>query len=1062
MLRELSDPGPTYRPIPLWSWNDRLSEREVRRQIGEMAEAGYGGFFMHARVGLLTPYLGEEWFHMVGVCVEEAERRGMHAWIYDEDKWPSGYAGGRVALMGAEHRLKGIYAAPAAHAPRASDDSVVRRFTRSGEPWVVAVHTTPLGDRWFNEAAYVDLMNPATVDAFLELTLGAYQRAVGEHFGTTIPGVFTDEPCYQFFGHKRGLLPWTPELPAYFLDCYGYDLTEWLELLFCTAGEAGRTDAPPFSARNTAEAHARVRHDFFAAASQRFTESFTRRYHERTRALGLIFTGHFMSEDTLESQTTWIGAAMPNYEHMDWPGIDKLGRHVAQNVTVKQVSSVADQLSKQRTFSEVFGCAGQDFTFSGQRWIHGWQAVLGINVLDPHLALYTMAGERKRDFPANLFYQQPWWVHQNVASAALARLNLLMTHGRRRVDIAVIHPIATAWAVYDITAYAADRENPAASYDRRFAQLTDALLSARLDFHYVDETVLARHGAVDRESSARAVRLTVGSAAYTVVVVPPVITLSRTTVELLAAFHDGGGTVVTVGAVPRWIEMREPLVWERRFPAATAAAVAADALRAAASVPAGRIVVEDRDLADGAPTVYLHERTVADGGSIVMLANTAEHRHLRLNVTFRSDPPEHDELPLWRVHLEHGTRERLRTVPDTSLAPPDRGAIVPIDLAPGEPVVILRGQDRLWSDIPVSGRCLCIDAPDLVSQSLEVTVERARVPDCNAFPVDSIDLWIDDAPVLTDAPLSRVWDRFFYELPDGTRFRARYHVTLAHPPHDPATLALAVERASNLERLRVNGTDVHSDGSWWIDPAFQRVDVGSAWRGGENVVEITGRKYNSITKGGDGVGYHRVLSPQEAADYIPTDLDAIYVIGSFRVPWDRRGGSCIVPDSEPVDLRPDIADITRAGFPFYAGRVEVTLTVRLDRSLHPGERLILSVAEVRMSSCAVTCNGRDVEVRVWEPWRWDLTEYAVPGLNRVIITGTTDLFNLLGPHSEAYSRPLMVGPSTFRDSAQWSPVHAPQPRGMHGFSVHRFPAAGERAGGTTTDGSKLFIEANST
>ena len=42
-----------YRAIPFWSWNEKLDAEETRRQVKLMDEAGIGGYFMHARGGLL-------------------------------------------------------------------------------------------------------------------------------------------------------------------------------------------------------------------------------------------------------------------------------------------------------------------------------------------------------------------------------------------------------------------------------------------------------------------------------------------------------------------------------------------------------------------------------------------------------------------------------------------------------------------------------------------------------------------------------------------------------------------------------------------------------------------------------------------------------------------------------------------------------------------------------------------------------------------------------------------------------------------------------------------------
>lgn len=68
-----------YCPIPFWSWNDKLNTNEVSFQIDEMEKQGMGGFFMHARGGLQTLYMGEEWFENVRTCVDKCKENGMKA-----------------------------------------------------------------------------------------------------------------------------------------------------------------------------------------------------------------------------------------------------------------------------------------------------------------------------------------------------------------------------------------------------------------------------------------------------------------------------------------------------------------------------------------------------------------------------------------------------------------------------------------------------------------------------------------------------------------------------------------------------------------------------------------------------------------------------------------------------------------------------------------------------------------------------------------------------------------------------------------------------------------------
>src|SRR4030042_3527585 len=83
MLKDLEhdcrEPGAWHRGMPFWAWNGRLSPDELRRQIRLMKQMGLGGFFMHSRVGLATPYLQDEWFECIAACAEEAGQQGRLA-----------------------------------------------------------------------------------------------------------------------------------------------------------------------------------------------------------------------------------------------------------------------------------------------------------------------------------------------------------------------------------------------------------------------------------------------------------------------------------------------------------------------------------------------------------------------------------------------------------------------------------------------------------------------------------------------------------------------------------------------------------------------------------------------------------------------------------------------------------------------------------------------------------------------------------------------------------------------------------------------------------------------
>ena len=191
--------------LPFWSWNDRLEPEEIRRQIEAMRKAGIGGYFMHARGGLETPYMGEEWMEAIRAGLDAAGE--MEAWAYDENGWPSGFADGTIPRKGWEYQQKGL------------QPLTVGRDSLEGVQVLGAYRLTAEGDMMMADrpadgdlavacavnAYYIDALDPKVIRAFLEETHERYHREFGPDFGGKLKGFFTDEPQYA-----NGLIPWSP------------------------------------------------------------------------------------------------------------------------------------------------------------------------------------------------------------------------------------------------------------------------------------------------------------------------------------------------------------------------------------------------------------------------------------------------------------------------------------------------------------------------------------------------------------------------------------------------------------------------------------------------------------------------------------------------------------------------------------------------------------------------------------------------------------------------------------------------------------------------------------
>lgn len=226
-VSEIKEHAMEYGSIPFWCWNDKLNPEELRRQIRVMHDLGMKGFFMHARGGLETEYLSEEWYDCIRTCVDEAEKWNMEAWSYDENGWPSGFAGGKLledsenwatylrfetsAAFPTDDHLLGVYVI---------EDGKCRRVTAPEEG--IGEYTAVI-QAW--DSSDVDTMDAEITQKFVETIHAEYEKKVG--FSKFMPGFFTDEPQYY-----RWATPWSEKIPRKFADRYGYDVKDGLAALF--------------------------------------------------------------------------------------------------------------------------------------------------------------------------------------------------------------------------------------------------------------------------------------------------------------------------------------------------------------------------------------------------------------------------------------------------------------------------------------------------------------------------------------------------------------------------------------------------------------------------------------------------------------------------------------------------------------------------------------------------------------------------------------------------------------------------------------------------------------
>ena len=537
----------SYSFAPFWFWNDRLDEAEIVRQLHDFRSHGVWAVVIHNRVGLPKEcgWMSECLLHHTEVAVREAERIGMTVYLYDEGMYPSGSAAGRVVARDPDYANRGLElitpAADEAWSSRfapADDARLVREYRlddgrraavvdRRTHAWIRGLHyrvepdpDTPHRDELEETHPAGDILNPAAVRCFIEESYERYHRRLGRWFGTTIAGIFTDEPSLLGRTDDRALRPGTLAFLRRARDERGVDLFDELPLLW----EEG-PHAEPFHRR------------YEAALDAHLSEVYYRPIAEWCDAHGVALVGHPERPDVLA-----------HLRHFQIPGQDIVLRRVIpgeesglsgpESTQAKAAASVMVHENRRRNANEFCGAYGLEFTFEEMQRLAFWLLVRGCNLLMPHAFYYSVRGPRRTERPPDVGPNSAWWDRFEPFADLCTWLSQINTDGDPLCDVAVVSgPSRLPWRV------------PA------------LLFESQVDFAYVGPTDLERS-----EVSADGV-LSVGRGAYRVLVaergwsadLPEEIAGRCVTVDVDAdSPGDAVARIRAASAVPRFVDTDAP------------------------------------------------------------------------------------------------------------------------------------------------------------------------------------------------------------------------------------------------------------------------------------------------------------------------------------------------------------------------------------------------------------------------------------------------------------------------------------------------------------------------
>ncbi|MDR1562508.1 MAG: hypothetical protein LBS54_05420 [Dysgonamonadaceae bacterium] len=972
---QFAEPSNKFGTAPLWVWNTRVTPELIDMSLKDYKDKGFGGVFVHPRPGMITEYLSDDWFTLYEHAIKRGKELGLDVWIYDENSYPSGFAGGHVPAEMPESTNLG-------------QSLVLQKFTtfpdtipadlfivlkRDGDK--VLDVTASLSEEagktgeyyaftkgfyrkspWYGGYSYIDLLLPGVTEKFIEITMSGYKQRFGAEFGKTVPGWFTDEPNIS---PPAGGVRWTPDLFDVFAARWKYDLKENLPSLFEETGDWKR-----------------IRHNYQQTLLDLFIERWAKPCYEYCEQNNLKFTGHYWEHGWPDMSEGPDNMAM--YAWHQQPAIDMLfnqyndAHPMAQfgNIrSVKELRSVANQLGRNRTLSETYGGGGWDETFRDFKRLGDWEYALGVNFMNQHIADLSIAGARKYDYPPVFSQVEPWWEYYRSLNVYFARLSMALSAGEQVNDILLIEPTTSIWLYY---AY----RNSNRHYFKigeTFQKFETAIEKAQVEYDLASEDIMKTHGNVKDN------RFVVGRRTYSQVIIPPMTeNFNKTTFTLLKNFTDAGGRIISY-AKPEYIDgqKNDEVV---AFFSDTSKVEYIDQYEEIDTrrfTSFGKITFTPETGND-----LYHQRREMKDGQILFLANSS------------------------LTEIAKGT---LQTAGKDALE---------LHALTGEvfdyPETCNDGKIELAYEIPPAGSLLLYVfntkqsgymQPEKVdyAEVVQETSSEIRPVEENVLTVDFCDLTLG-GETFFDQHLFDAADRAFkahgfstgnpwntsiqYKNSTVSRdtftsggFKAAYHFTVAGD-FDYSGIKAVVER-SHLYTVEINNTEVKAEtGATWLDPEMDIIPVGQYVRKGKNTITLT-------------------LAPFR----IMAEIEQVFILGDFRVTPARKGFEIAAPaetfTAESWKLQ---------GYPFYSQTFSYIKTFNIRE---PGLRYAVELGEWEGTVAEIRVNGKSAGIVAFEPYRLEVGNLLREGDNTIEVRIAGSNQNLLGPFHTLRSKGL-VSPSDFR------------------------------------------------
>ncbi|MBQ7446138.1 MAG: glycosyl transferase family 2 [Clostridia bacterium] len=416
---------------------------KIPEHIERIYQSGCRAFCVESRTH--SDFCKDDWWHDMEIIINEAKKRGMKVWIFDDDHYPTGHAAGAVKahpelrqiFLAEKHvdvigpgknmllsielengeKLLGAYAfkrtgndEECIGEPLDLNSGVRGKFLKFDLPegcWRVFFYYETT--RACVRPDYIDMLREESVKLLVDTVYEPHYAHFSDEFGKTIAGFFSDEPCFGnnwigphhidlgYYNRRVGMpglgLPWRDDIPEIMGRDIGVDVLPLLSGLWYDIGEK-----TPM-----------LRHAYMDTVTKLYRDCFTRQLGDWCEAHGVQYIGHIIEDMNAHGRLVASGGhyfrsldgqhmsgidivlhqiipGMYDYIHTGWAFgsyLDPAFFDVSLAKLGASLAHVGTQM-EGRAMCEVFGAYGWAEGTPTMKWLIDYLLVRGINRFIPH------------------------------------------------------------------------------------------------------------------------------------------------------------------------------------------------------------------------------------------------------------------------------------------------------------------------------------------------------------------------------------------------------------------------------------------------------------------------------------------------------------------------------------------------------------------------------------------------------------------------------------------------------------------------------------------------------